>query len=889
MINNYDIVLKLTSDLLTEYDKSRIANDFAEQLGWKPSDKFDDPKLSDIANVHLVVEHGLENTAVISFLRDPFGYSKLNFFQKNSLLEISYNNLVDWHIYIESNFVTYVYNRVDPAKVIDTFRISQDNLDNIRSETFERITGKRPNPNIPALDDALIKTISFWKRNLSAELDNKVSNRELSTLFNSIIFIRATEDYRNRINQSWKKESENPETKSLIQLLEILPTEKNSLKQLIIQGVKSSIGRPLPEYLIDLNNLDIFDNLDKSTIYTFLSDFYRNKFAPYRYDFSLMSKHALSRIYEHYVSILRSDFYAPQLALFPSLPKEEKEKAFGSVYTPQYIARFFSRYLREQIPPFAFKKLKVIDPACGSGIFLRTLLELQCDPTQNNITTKAIQNTFNNIYGIDIDENACQAARLSLALLYLVLINNLPDNLRVIEAEAIQYVSKHKNLRDSYDAVIVNPPYVALDSQSPDMRVLLSKYLENHAKGRIDMYLAFLKLGIDLLRPGGFGMYVIPHSFLLSENATGIRKLIKDKCWVKFLADLSIIKVFKDTSTYVILLVFQKKTEKLAVPPTATIVKCQDFIGKALQDAVEGKLIQNNFYSIYEVAQEVFQNDVWMILPPTEATLKAKFESFSKLKEFFNVREGFTSGNNDIFIIPKYKVPQNEASIFVPFLHDRKMQLFKVPEDSDLYFFYPYINGRKIDEQELKTKFPKTWEYLYSKKEQLEVRNTVRNGEIPWWQPTRPRLPENMMRPKIISPHLVLIPKFALDIKGKFAVSHSPILYPKIEEAEIDLLKYFVAILNSSACYWYISTHSHVYGHGYVMLEPKTLKETPVPDPTKVPLPMMKNLIRLVDERLTKPDTNIVDIDKKIDLVVSDLYNLTVKEREILGVENIES
>lgn len=92
-----------------------------------------------------------------------------------------------------------------------------------------------------------------------------------------------------------------------------------------------------------------------------------------------------------------------QLSLLPQLPSEYADKSQGAVYTPQFIARFFSRFLREHIPPYEFKRLQTIDPACGSGIFLRTLLEFQCDPTNDALRPDLVEAAFLNTVGLDKD------------------------------------------------------------------------------------------------------------------------------------------------------------------------------------------------------------------------------------------------------------------------------------------------------------------------------------------------------------------------------------------------------------------------------------------------------------------------------------------------------
>ena len=174
--NLYGIVMELTTSLPTVAPaRTRVLlNNFADNFQWTPSDSLDIPSTNDFANAHLIVEHGLENQAVISFLNRP--YADLSYSQKRNLLGISYNNLVDWHIQVESSQIIYIFNRCDPEKIVKAHQISRDNLDYLRSRAFEEISGQRHHPNLPALDDALIDTISFWKRNLSVEISDFISN-----------------------------------------------------------------------------------------------------------------------------------------------------------------------------------------------------------------------------------------------------------------------------------------------------------------------------------------------------------------------------------------------------------------------------------------------------------------------------------------------------------------------------------------------------------------------------------------------------------------------------------------------------------------------------------------------------------------------------------------
>jgi hypothetical protein len=874
MANQFDVVVQLTSGHLPESDRAVRLQEFSRELGWRPTDRLDLPAVRQIVSAQLLVEHGLENSAVVSFLRSPGQYSTLSSEDRQSLLGVSYNNLVDWHVAIDGSAVNFVFVRTRVPTLVERREFSRDNYESLRSEIFEQIVGRRPSPNIPALDDALIRTISLWKRSLSAELGDAATNARLACLFNALVFIRALEDQRRRLTgniedlllERWRQEN-----------------APANVRVLLNDALRETVGSDIPAFLFHEAELRAFDRLDRDVVQGLVFDFYHNRFAPYRYDFAVISKHALSRIYEQYVSLLRQD-ESSQLSLLPQLPSEYSDKSRGAVYTPQFIARFFSRFLREHIPPYQFKRLRAIDPACGSGIFLRTLLEFQCDPSNDGLRPELIEAAFLNAVGFDRDSNAVAATQLSLSLLYLVLTNRLPTVLSVFQKDFLDAAPPPQQANAPFDAVVVNPPFVSLDVQDAATRARLAQVLGSHGSGRIDLYLAFLKDAVEWLLPGGFGLFVLPHSFLLSKSAQGMRGWLLEQCCVHCLADLSAIRVFEDTGVYVILLVFQKKTENLP-EMKATIVKCQDQVGHALQDAIEGKRVESKFYSIYEVEQSAFKPEGWLVLAPTEAAIDKRLSSLPPVDEFLEVRQGVVTGADDVFILDSKAVPADEPSLFVPLLRDREMQPYTVPKRTSQTVFFPYFGGAKVTEKTLRSRFPKTWAYLLKHRERLEKRKALARYRKAWWEPMWPREPSTLLRPKLVVPHLVIMPRFALDARGRYAVSRSPFLVARVLSDEEQILKLMLAILNSSACFSYVQTHSHVYRHGYTMLESKTLAKTPVPDVNNWSSSDKKRLLGLVDKRLKAEGEQRDALSTEIDAFVSEAYGLSANERKALGLE----
>jgi hypothetical protein len=154
----------------------------------------------------------------------------------------------------------------------------------------------------------------------------------------------------------------------------------------------------------------------------------------------------------------------------------------------------------------------------------------------------------------------------------------------------------------------------------------------------------------------------------------------------------------------------------------------------------------------------------------------------------------------------------------------------------------------------------------------------------PRQRPQRLREALPLFSAKIVCPHLMLTPRFAVDLKGRYAVTRSPFLVPAkgLIGSGDDLLKYIVGVLNSAFGFWQITTQSHKYSRQYAMVENKTLKEFRIPDPRSVPTTLMQKLISLVDVRLQRGYST--EVESSIDSVVSQLYGLHEDDLQALGI-----
>ncbi|MCK4321190.1 N-6 DNA methylase [candidate division WOR-3 bacterium] len=161
------------------------------------------------------------------------------------------------------------------------------------------------------------------------------------------------------------------------------------------------------------------------------------------YEFSVLDVEILGNIYEQ--------FLGKTIRLTPSHmvkveEKPEVKKAGGVYYTPKYIVDYIVRNTVNKVikvkSPKQIEKIKILDPACGSGSFLLGAYQYLIDYHLNwyineenrkkalrqekivqigkdsfNLTIAEKQRILtNNIFGVDIDRQAVEVSKLSLLL-----------------------------------------------------------------------------------------------------------------------------------------------------------------------------------------------------------------------------------------------------------------------------------------------------------------------------------------------------------------------------------------------------------------------------------------------------------------------------------------
>jgi type I restriction-modification system DNA methylase subunit len=233
--------------------------------------------------------------------------------------------------------------------------------------------------------------------------------------------------------------------------------------------------------------------------------------------------------------------------------------------------------------------LTICDPACGSGAFLNQALdflirehayldELNKQLFGGFFVFPDIENQIleHNIYGVDLNEESIEIAKLSLWLRTaqpkrkLTSLNNnikcgnsLIDSKAVAGDKAFNWKEQFPEVfaKGGFDVIIGNPPYVfARDNfRQEEKDFFVSKYVS--AKYQINTYLLFIEKSVHLIKDNGIYGLIIPNSWLMMYSGEGLRKFLLETNKINQIINLAGFS-FETANVETVILLAEKESSK---------------------------------------------------------------------------------------------------------------------------------------------------------------------------------------------------------------------------------------------------------------------------------------------------------------------------------------
>ncbi|ODS35207.1 MAG: hypothetical protein A7316_10715 [Candidatus Altiarchaeales archaeon WOR_SM1_86-2] len=128
-----------------------------------------------------------------------------------------------------------------------------------------------------------------------------------------------------------------------------------------------------------------------------------------------------------------------------------------------------------------------------------------------------------------------------------------------VKGEMGEEITLASVLKEKYDCVVGNPPYVNLPKKDKVYKNILSHY-EDVTSGIVNSSTLFIKRGLDLLTEYGMVGFIVPKSVLRVDSYEPIRRYILDNCEIKSIADVGI--PFEEVGYEEVIIILKKQKDK---------------------------------------------------------------------------------------------------------------------------------------------------------------------------------------------------------------------------------------------------------------------------------------------------------------------------------------
>ncbi|EOH2353060.1 Eco57I restriction-modification methylase domain-containing protein [Campylobacter jejuni] len=449
-----------------------------------------------------------------------------------------------------------------------------------------------------------------------------------------------------------------------------------------------------------------------------------------------------------------------------------------------------------------------------------------------------------------------------------------------------------------FDLIIGNPPYIRIQGLDKNSLQYYKKHFKVASKN-YDIYILFIEQCFKLIKKQGVISFIMPHKWFNADFGVNLREFAKDK--ISKIISFEEFQIF-DASTYTALQWFENNSLHLKFIQADKNIKTKEemsnFIFNLKEEnfkMINNKKLSSSFWSFEENSnQEIF----------------SKINQHISVKDIFSkIFQGLATSKDSVYFLKDCQENKNsvkgyskeldkeveiEKEILKPLLMGDSFHRYEKPISNSMVLF-PYYRQDNTDvkkmclydENELKSKFPKAWEYLKECESILRARENGRlSSDDLWWRYIYPKNQTLFNKEKLLCPDICNNTHFVLDNLGEFYFTTTIYGYVRNEEYKNLDYKYLMAVLNSSLTWWFLQKTSVVMRGGFYRIKPAYIEKFCIPKINSKNQKIADELINSVDEILKAKEqdknANTQELENKINSLVYKLYNLTEEEIKII-------
>lgn len=460
----------------------------------------------------------------------------------------------------------------------------------------------------------------------------------------------------------------------------------------------------------------------------------------------------------------------------------------------------------------AIVRLRIVDPACGSGAFLiaaykflKDFLDLIAEKLRDLMPESELALFVPEdhllsrcLFGVDLNAESVEITKLSLWIktarhgerLHLLDRNIYKGNSLIadhdVDSRAFDWDKGFVEVmaEGGFDCVIGNPPYVR-QGRIAGREYLAEKYSSHD--GDADLYVYFYERGLKLLKPGGRLGYISGGSFFRGGFGTPLRRYLREQAAVEQIINFGDYRVFPDAEMVdpSILILSKSAKEKTVDPPTRVWVNHNK---KSLPEGGIGGILER---AGFEVPESSLADTQWHLAPLATRDLSEKlFARGAPLAKVSGgqIYRGVLTGLNrtegvkgeGVFVIDRTRRDQlisedsRSAELLKPMLEGKDIKTWRLePQDRWLVFARRGVNIER---------YPAIQRHLSAHRARLEPKPEGWKPEKPgerWggrkagdytWYELQDTIAyyEAFEHPKIVWPDIAKVPRFNRDDSGLY-------------------------------------------------------------------------------------------------------------------------
>lgn len=396
--------------------------------------------------------------------------------------------------------------------------------------------------------------------------------------------------------------------------------------------------------------------------------------------------------------------------------------------------------------------LRIVEPSCGTGAFLLPVIDrLIASASEHHRDLASLSDAVRAFDLLDANAERTRKA-IQLRLQDSGLTEEVAQGLAETWVTTGDFLLvEHPSA--AADFVVGNPPYIRLENVHPKVMDAYRRRCMT-MRGRSDIYVGFIELGLELLKPGGSLAFICADRWMRNQYGAHLRALVAESYALDTVITMHNVDAFEDdVSAYPAVVVMRNARQGRAVVAEASA----DF-GKLDAAGITRWIQRSRSRTLTTPSVKASRldrwfsgRDLWPAATPAQLALIADLERrFPPLEDpgtGTRVGIGVATGCDDVYITTDSGLVEQERLLPLVQASDTPAGVI---DWSGSYLVNPWNQDGLVDLREN----PRLASYLDANADRLRLRHVAKARPAQWYRTIDRVNPRLQHRPKLLLPDL---------------------------------------------------------------------------------------------------------------------------------------